>query len=305
VALMISSDALPRQFLRAGIPCAFIAAALSSLLGEASRGQAGKVDVLRIGSTAGLTGTTKNKKEAAARDTLKAFIKEETGLANEILPQKDWRELGDKLAKGELQLGVFQGYEFVWAQEKHPELRPLALAVNVYRYPVGYVVAQRENKAKDFAGLEGQSLSVPTTGSPFLRLYVERQAGKKLETFFSKVTAPDNIEDALDDVVDGVVQATVVDRASLEAYKRRKPGRFKKLHDVAHSQPFPPPLVAYYDKALDEPTRQRFRDGLIGANKKEKGETMLTLFHLTAFEPVPDDIAKVLAETRKNYPPPP
>lgn len=304
---MISLDALPRQSLRAWVAGAFAAAILSVLFGTASSGEAGKVEVLRIGGTVGLTGEKQNKKEVEARDTLKTFIKEETGLANEILPPTDWRQLGDKLAKGELHLGVFQGYEFAWAQEKYPELKPLALAVNVYRYPVGYVIALRTNQAKDFAGLAGQSLSIPTTGPPFLRLYVERQAqaaGKKLNAFFSKVASPDNIEDAIDDVVEGMVQATVIDRAALEAYKRRKPGRFKELKEVAHSQPFPPPLVAYYGKILDEAKRTRFRDGLVGANKKEKGDTMLTLFHLTAFEAVPDDLPKVLAETRENYPPP-
>src|SRR5207244_6848780 len=58
-----------------------------------------------------------------------------------------------------------------------------------------------------------------------------------LKTFFPKITSPENTEDALDDVVDGVVQAAVVDRAGLEAYKRRKPGRFNRLKEVARSQP--------------------------------------------------------------------
>ena len=140
-----------------------------------------------------------------------------------------------------------------------------------------------------------------------MRLYVERQCqarGKKAEEFFAKVTGPDNAEDAVDDVVDGVIQATVVDRAALEAYKRRKPGRFKKLKEIAHSQPFPPPLVAYQGNVVDEGTRERFRQGLLNAANKDKGQTMLTMFRLTGFEAVPEDFDKVLAETRKNYPAP-
>jgi ABC-type phosphate/phosphonate transport system substrate-binding protein len=272
--------------------------------GGGIRAQEKKIDVLRIG-TSGTLST--DKKEESALETLKAFIKEETGFDNEIVRQKDWRGLTDKMSKGELHLGVFQGYEFAWAQEKQPELKPLALAVNVYRYPVAYVVTQRDNAVKDFDGLQGQSISIPSGGQRFLRLYVERQCqtrGKKPEEFFAKVTAPDNTEDAVDDVVDGGVQATVVDRAALEAYKRRKPGRFKKLKEVAHSQPFPPPLVAYYGNVLDEGTRERFRQGLLDAANKDKGQTMLTMFRLTGFEAVPEDFDKVLAETRKNYPAP-
>src|SRR5207244_11836898 len=91
-----------------------------------------------------------------------------------------------------------------------------------------------------------------------------------LKTFFPKITSPENTEDALDDVVDGVVQAAVVDRAGLEAYKRRKPGRFNRLKEVARSQPLPPPLVAYYEGVLDQDTLKRFGDGLLNARRKEK-----------------------------------
>jgi ABC-type phosphate/phosphonate transport system substrate-binding protein len=287
-----------------------LACALASLLvapGAAVDGRQAKVSVLRIGTSGSLAMDTSSQKEEAALQTLKAFIKEETGLENEILRQKDWQELVDKMAKGDLHLGVLQGYEYAWAQEKHPDLKPLALAVNVHTYPVAYVVTNRNNKAGSFADLQGQSLSIPGTGQHYLRLFVERQsqaAGKKLEEFFAKVTTPDNAEDALDDVVDGVVQATVVDQAALEAFKRRKPGRFKNIKEVARSKPFPPPLVAYYGKTLDEATRERFRTTLLNANRKEKGETVLTLFRLTGFVAVPDDFDKVVAETRKAYPPP-
>jgi len=55
---------------------------------------------------------------------------------------------------------------------------------------------------------------------------------------------------------------------------------------------------------LDDATLKRFRDSLIGASKTEKGKTMLTLFHITGFDPVPNDFDKVLADTRKEFPPP-
>ena len=281
-----------------------VLAALLAVVGAVAGGQQAKVGVLRIGSSGSLTGEAKEKTSV---ESLKSFIKDETGLDNDIHRQKGWRELADKLAKGKLDLGAFQGYEFAWAQEKYPELKPLALAINVYRYPVAYVVAKRNNPAKDFAGLKGQSFSLPANGQGFLRLYVERQAGAKgktMDTFFSKVDSKENVENALDDVVDGVVQATVADRAALEAYKRRKPGRFKQLKEVAKSQPVPSAIIAYYDSNLDKATRKRLLSGLLRAGNTDRGETMLTLFRLTGFEPPRADLAKVLAETRKNYPPP-
>jgi ABC-type phosphate/phosphonate transport system substrate-binding protein len=288
---------------------ALLAGALTTLLivsAAAVDGRQAPAAVLQIGTSGALGPKTGSTKEKAALETLKGFIKDETGMDNEIVGHLKWDELADKLTQKKFQIGVFQGYEFAWAQEKHPDLKPLTLAVNVQRYPVAYVVTKKDDPAKDFAGLQGKSLVLPAPGQRYLTLFVERQAkaaGKKPEEFFSRLTTHDNVEDVLDDVVDGVAQAAVVDRAALEAYKRRKPGRFNQLKEVAKSQPFPPVVVAYQDKALDEATFKRFRDGLLNANKKERGQMMLTLFRLTGFDPVPDDFDKVLAETRKAYPP--
>jgi ABC-type phosphate/phosphonate transport system substrate-binding protein len=302
---MVLLQSPPRHCGRRFVWRALLLAVFLATLPAAARAQQPKTDDLRIGTSNSLTTEKKGDKEKGALETLKSFIKDETGLNNEIIRQKDWQELADKMAKGQLEIGVFQGYEFAWAQEKHPDLKPLALAVNLYRYPVVYVVTRRDDPAKDFAGLQGRSFGLPDTGQPYLRLFVEHEAkGKELKDFFSKVSSAENVEDLLDDVVDGTVQAAGVDRAALEAFKQRKPGRFEKLKEVAKSQPLPPVVIVYYDKVLDEATLKRFREGLLGAAKKEKGKTILNLFHLTGFDPVPDDFAKVLADTRKEYPPP-
>jgi ABC-type phosphate/phosphonate transport system substrate-binding protein len=303
---MILHEASTRQRLPASILAACALAAFLALPGAAARAQQTKIDVLRIG-TSGKMSTEKGTNEKAAIESLRSFIKDETGFENGIIRQKDWRELADKMAKKQLHLGVFQGYELAWAQEKYKDLKPLALAVNVYRYPVVYVVAKHDNPAKDFAGLAGQSLALLANGPRYVSLFVDQQSeaqGKKQETFFSKIVTPDNVEDALDDVVDGKVQAAAADRAALEAYKRRKPGRFKQLKEVAKSQPMPPPVVTFYDGVLEEATLKRFQDGLLRASRTDRGETMLTLFRLSGFETVPADFQNVLAASRKAYPPP-
>jgi ABC-type phosphate/phosphonate transport system substrate-binding protein len=269
----------------------------------AGGGKAARAEDLLIG-TSGTIGDTQEAKEKSALETLRAFIKEETGMNNQITPQRDWRELADKMTKGKLQIGVFQGHEFAWTQEKYSKIKPLALAVNLYRYPVVYVVTKKDNPAKDFAGLKGQTISLPVSNSS-TRLFVEHECkkyGKDNNSFFSKITDQKNVEDALDDVVDGLVTATAVDKAGLQAFKRRKPGRFNQLKEIAHSHPLPPPVVAYGEGSLSESTLQTFRKGLLNAARKERGKTMLTLFHLTGFDEVPADFDKVLAQTRKTFP---
>jgi ABC-type phosphate/phosphonate transport system substrate-binding protein len=262
--------------------------------------------VLHIGASAALHPGPTTNKEKAALESLQKLIKAETGLDNDIVDLKNWREVVERMSGGSLQVGVFPGHEFAWAQEKYPKLKPLALAVNTHRYPIACLVVAKDSPIKDFAGLLGKPFALSIAEGSHVRLFVERQAqaaGKKPDAFFSKITAPDNIEDALDDVVDGTVQATVVDRAGLETYKRRKPGRFEQLKELTRSVAFPPTVIAYYDTALDTTTIRRFREGLMGANRKEKGQTLLTFFRLTGFEGIPKDFDQVVSENRKAYPP--
>jgi ABC-type phosphate/phosphonate transport system substrate-binding protein len=273
--------------------------------GYAQQGK--KIEVLHIGTSGALAlNAASGTKEETAIEALRGFIKSETGFDNDIVRAKNYEELVRKMASGQLHLGVFQGYEFAWALEHDSKLRPLALAVDVYPFRYAYLIVRRDSKVSNFAQLQGQVLSLPNVGQSQLRLYVERlsqENGKPVEAFFSKVTTPDNIEDALDDVVDGVVQVATVDRVGLEAYRRRKPGRFNKLRELMRSEPFPPPLVADYEGVLDKQTRKRFQDGLLNANRKEKGQALLTLFRLTGFELPPSNFGQALAETRKKYPP--
>ena len=291
---------------RGGLAVLLLAAGASLVKLPSVEAQEAKDRVLRIGSSGSLTASG-NIKEEDALETLRSFLKEETGMENKIIKEKNWQEVADKLAKKELQIGVFQGFEFAWAQEKVPELKPLMLAVRVHREPKAFLMTQRDNKATDFAGLAGQTLSIPVSSVGFPRLFVEREAlalGKKLDAFFSKITKPEESEDAIDDVVDGIVTATVIDQAGLEAFKGRKPGRFAKLKLVAQSIPFPSPVIAYKDKDLDAATLETFSAGLIKASQRERGKKMLNMFRLTEFKAVPSDFSKVVDETRKKYPAP-
>lgn len=272
--------------------------------------QQGQSDELRIGTSGDLTKAFNRsaKEEKVALETLRGFIQSETGFRNDILPQDGYVELARKLADKQLDLGVLQGHEFAWACAKQPQLRPLAVAVNVYIWRYAHVLVRQDNRAQTLADLQGQSLALPQVPQRHLHLFVERQTlalGKRPMAFFSSITEPDNLEDALDDVVDGVVQAAVVDRVGLESYQRRKPGRFRQLRELVRSEAFPPAVVAYREGGLAQRTLDRVRDGLLQAHHKDKGQRLLTLFKVTGFEPVPPNFAQVLEATRKVYPAPP
>src|SRR5438128_11383973 len=148
--------------------------------------QAKKIDVLHIGTTGTLALNASGTKEQTAQEALQSFIKAETGFDNEFIRQTNYEELTQKMAKGQLHLGVFQGYEFAWAQEENSKLRPLALAVDVYHYKYAFLMVGRDSKIADFAGLQGQTLALGSAGQGHLRLFVEHQAQRKpLEAFFA------------------------------------------------------------------------------------------------------------------------
>lgn len=305
---MISSSTSRRLVLLQSTVAAGATLALLLSLSELATAEPAPIDTLRIGTTGALASATREGREASALETLRDFIKSETGFTNEIVRQKGWSQAAAGVAQGQLHLGFFQGYEFAWAQEKFPTLKPLALAVNVYRYPTVHVVVQRNDAAKSFADLQGRTLALPPGGGTYVHQFLDQQSqkqGKPTNGYFSQVTMAATVEDALDDLVDGKVQVAAAERVALEAFKRLKPGRFARLKEVTHSEPYPPPLLAYQPGVLDEATLQKFRTGLLRAGRTDRGQTLMTHFRLTGFEVPPPDFDRVTAETRKTNPLPP
>ncbi len=286
-------------------PLALLIGALAVSLLFGGPGQTEQLKTLRIG-TSGSLGAGNKAKETAALDILKEFITDETGLQNEIVRQKAWHQLAQKMASKELPIGVFQGYEFAWAQAEYPVLKPLVLTVKGERYPEVYIVVRKDSPIKDFTGLQGQPFALSAASNGLPDFYVQQlcqKQGKKSDAFFAKITRPENIEDAIDDVVDGNVTGTVVEKVGLEAYKRRKPGRFAHLKALVHSKPVLPGIIAYAEGALSKATLDKFRSGLLHASEKERGQTLLTMFRLTGFETPAADFDPMLKQTLTVFPP--
>src|SRR5206468_326279 len=120
----------------------------------------------------------------------------------------------------------------------------------------------------------GKMLALPSLTREHCRVFLRhhcKTCGKDPERFFSRITRPKNMEEALEDVVDGKVQATVVDNVSLACFKDRKPGRFGRLKTLRQSEVFPASVIAYQHGSLDEATLRRFREGLLTADKTPAG----------------------------------
>jgi ABC-type phosphate/phosphonate transport system substrate-binding protein len=234
----------------------------------------------------------------------KKVLESEVGLTGLLVAGGDPIALGGKLKEGKVQLGVFHGVEFAWAKKKYPTLEALVIAVNRYRVLTACLVVRRNGSIKAVGNLKGKKVALPAGSREHCRLFLENRCvkpGGKPSTFFDRVTAPTDIEDALDDVVDNKVQAAVVDLVSLEAFAREKPGRARQLTTLLKSEPFPCGVIAYQPGQLSSNQLKRLRNGLTAARSSKQGQQMLETMRLTAFENVPADFSKQLSNIAEAY----
>jgi ABC-type phosphate/phosphonate transport system substrate-binding protein len=281
-------------------------ALLVTLFGRLAAADDPKPPTLRIVLSGSLFHEVPDAKANQALQSMKELVSRQTGRPAEGSVEKDVDKLAKQMAEGKKDLGVFLGYEFAWAKQKNPKLRPLVIAVSGDEAMRAHVMARQGSTAANLTDLKNQTLALPKEGRAHCRLFVERQCksqGKSPQEFFARLTTPANVEDALDDVIDGLVQATVIDSFGLEAYKRRKPGRFAKLKEVQKSEVFPAPVVAYQDGAFDEATLKQFREDLLRTNQDTEGQRLLGLWKMTGFAQVPEDYERTVTEILRTYPP--
>lgn len=253
----------------------------------------------------------KDQPETIVKAMMQPFgmlMKMQTGMTGELIAGGEAENVGRMLANNEVQLGVFHGYEFAWAREQFPKLQPLMIAVNQQRHLRAVLVVSNEDAPADLDDLRGKCLAFPKGAKDHCRMFLESRCTECGQTtpeeFFTKITSPADAEEALDDVVDGIAHCVLVDAVGLECYKRRKPARFAKLKSLMQSEAFPAGVVAYCPGVLSEETLNRFRAGMVNANKSVLGKQLLTMWKLTGFETVPDDYDDTLYNIAKCYPSP-
>jgi ABC-type phosphate/phosphonate transport system substrate-binding protein len=238
---------------------------------------------------------------------LKSLMESQTGMTGTFDPGGECRILGRELQDDKFQLAVFHGVEFAWVRQKHPDLKPLVIAIRDGQPMYACLVVKNDSKVTCLADLDGKALAMCRQCREHCRLFLERRCegcGKCPHKFFAKITAPTDTEDALDDVVDGAVDAAIVDSAALERYQRMKADRFAKLKTAVKSEAFPPAVIAYKPGVLSEEALKRFKTGLITANQNPKGKQLLTMCRITCFEAVPENYEEMLLSIAKAYPPP-
>jgi ABC-type phosphate/phosphonate transport system substrate-binding protein len=267
----------------------------------------GPASIVRIGIVSSLFRDIPEPMARSMLRPMKSLIETQTGLLGDVAPAGDALQLGQQLVDAKLQLGVFHGFEFAWARIKHPKLQPLVIAVNKQRLLHSYLVVRADCSAHCLEELQGKTLALPKFTREHSRLFLERTCldkGLPTERFFGKVVNPPDVDDALDGIVDGLAQATVVDSVAWENFQQRKPGRYARLKVLQESGAFPAAVVAFCPGGMETAKLQRFHDGMIHASRSEKGQRMLSMCRMTGFEEVPVDYDHMLQTVARAYPPP-
>lgn len=267
--------------------------------------RAGSDTTMRIGVIRTIFQDTDDSTVRASIKRFKGLMERETEIAADSTTIPDIWTMAADLMEKKLQLGVACGHEFAWCREKYPTLEPLVIAVNQEPYVRAHVLVNTKSKARDFADLAGKSLALALHTKPYCRLYIERSClarGQDWQKYFGTVSRPANLEDALDDVVDGASDCAVVDGVGLGRFKARKPVRFAKLRDVASSEPFPASVVFYRPRAVPADALDRYHDALLHLPGTPDGKQIMLEWKLTKFENVPDGYDQALRNIAKLYP---
>lgn len=264
-------------------------------------------DTLRVGIVQSLFRYANDAEAKSSMGQFETFMKNRTGLGGEFVTVKDAYALAEQLSSDKVRFGTFHGIEFAWAKQKYPKLTPLVVAVNQDSHLRAHLLVSKDSAATEFADLKGKSLAIPAGTREHCRLFLERRCMQQRQEqagFFGDISKPANSEDALDDTVDGMVQAVLVDNASLELFKSRKPARFARLKEIEKSEVFPTGTVAYLEGSVDDQTLDKVKKSLLTAQESADGRQILFTWKLSAFERVPSDYAKIVTDIVKSYPPP-
>lgn len=291
---------------RAGLWIA-LACGLIGLGPPAAAEDRGTAETIRVGMVHSLCKYVPDSMAELVTQPFSLLMRSQTGLNGEIVDAGDPNRVAGQLSEDRIHLGIFFGIEYAWIREKHPELRPLMIAVNHSQHLRAHLIVRADSKIGDIRDLKGKAVALPHQSREHCHVFLERRclkSGASVQKHCAKLTTPANAEDALDDVVEGVVQAAVIDGPALDCFKRRKPGRFAQLKIAQTSEIFPASVVVYRPGSLNAATLERFRAGMLNANKSSLGRELLNLSRLTGFEAVPADYEKTLADIVKIYPPP-
>jgi len=233
------------------------------------------------------------------------LVKDQTGLIAEVVQDADAMSVAKSIEENKLHLGVFQGHEFAWAQEKYPKLQPLVCLIYRPKEFQGLILIRSDSKAKGLGDLKGSKLVLASTLKDHARLFLnKRRVDEMGDDKFGSTVEADSVHEGIHLVQDQKADVTVADFADWSYFQKLYPGPSQNLKVLAKSDVFPPTVLAYKKGSLDDAILKKIRDGFLNVHKSPKGARMMGMIRIERFDPVPADYDENLIASRKAYPKP-
>lgn len=231
------------------------------------------------------------------------LVKDQTGLIAETLQEPESLSVAKAIDDGKLQLGVFQGHEFAWAQAKYTDLQPLVCLIYRPKEFQGIILVRSDSKATSLADLKGSKLVLASTLKDHARLFLhKRQLDEMGDGKFGSIAEASSVHDGIHKVQDKEADITVADFADWSYFQKLYPGPSQTLRVLAKSDVFPSTVLAFKKGNLDEAILKKIREGFLTVHKTAKGARMMGLIRIEKFDAVPADYQETLTACIKSYP---
>jgi ABC-type phosphate/phosphonate transport system substrate-binding protein len=260
---------------------------------------------LKIGM---LSGMFRDQQPAVIQALAKPFrdlMTKHTGYTGDVEVVDDPHTLTDRLKENKVQLGVYHGFEFAWAQQRCDDLTPLIVTCPPGGCVQGLVVVAADSPAKSLADLKDADVLIPRGAKAHTLVFLDKlRDGLADDSARPTAKADQTPEDVLNLVVSGKAKAALVDGCAWEGYKVLHPGGIKALKVLAKSEEFPPAVVCFRKGTLTDEQVKQLRDGLTASTKTPTGKMLMTLWNLKGFEAPPKGYQTALDDILKAYPVP-
>ncbi|HMO35948.1 MAG TPA: PhnD/SsuA/transferrin family substrate-binding protein, partial [Gemmatales bacterium] len=194
------------------------------------------------------------------------IIKKDTGTDAEF-DVMTFEEMEKGFQSGKVQLVILSGLEYGWMRSAQNDARALLIASIDPGATRTVVAVKQDETASKLQELAGAKVAIPDR-IPFLsQRCLQKELAQPVEKVFQLVKAG-NVDDTLEEVLDGKARAGIVTGAGMEVFKERKPGRHRRLKELYSSEDFPPTTVMYSDKQTDKAKLEKFSEALLKSHEQ-------------------------------------
>lgn len=260
---------------------------------------------LKIGMLSGMFRDQQPVVIQALAKPFRDLMTKHTGYTGDVEVVDDPHTLTDRLKENKVQLGVYHGFEFAWAQKKCDDLVPLIVTCPPGGCVQGLVVVPADCPAKSLSDLKDSDVFIPRGAKAHTLVFLDKLRDGLGDDDAKPAAKTDQTpEDVLNLVATGKAKAALVDGCAWEGYKVLHPGGSKALKVLAKSEEFPPAVVCYRKGTLTDAQVKQLREGLTASSKTPTGKMLMTLWNLKGFEAPPKGYQTALDDILKAYPTP-